>query len=61
MNTEILERDRSDASKLSNTERGQVARSNVVDEHYGSLAFAWGLIGALGVVLAATILTVLFF
>ena len=55
MRTEILERDRSDANKLSNAER-----SRVVGDH-GPYAFACGLLGALGTVIAAAIIAVLFF
>jgi hypothetical protein len=56
MTTEILERDNREVTKLSGTERDQVA-----GEHHGSGAFAWAMIGALGAVVGATIVAIMFF
>jgi hypothetical protein len=56
MTTKILESDNRDLSEHRDSEHGHVAR-----EPYGSYAFAWAMIGALGTLLSATIIVVLFF
>ena len=56
MTTEILERANRDAHERSDAERDQPA-----GEHDGASPFAWGMIGALGAVVGAAIIVVLFF
>lgn len=56
MTTEILERANQEAGERSDAERDQPA-----GEHHGASPFAWAMIGALGAVVGAAIVVVLFF